>query len=237
MIEETQKLKEFCFKVGADLVGIADFSLYLKSVALPPEEFKVFPVAISIAVKLDDDIINDIEGSPTISYADHYREVNKRLDNIAMTVRGYLLSMGCNATVIEASKITDEKNLCGIVSHKALARLGGLGWQGKSLLIVNPHIGPRFRLATILTDKRLVYDSPLKNRCGSCVLCFKHCPAKAIKNVGTKSYYQSREEAVDLKKCYNKLLEFKATKGIEATVCGVCVKVCPYGRKYKEKIK
>ena len=49
-------------------------------------------------------------------------------------------------------------DLFGNISHKAVARTEGIGWQGKSLLIVSPQYGPRIRLATVLTDMPLEPD-------------------------------------------------------------------------------
>ncbi len=230
MQPQTENLKKFCLKAGAHLAKIADLKEYVCSFG-EEQIIKPFSYALSIAVKLCDEIIEEIEDCPTSAYADHYREINKTLDHIAEKVSGYIKEMGYNSVVIPASKVVDEKNLCGHVSHKAIARLAGVGWQGKSLLIVNPSIGPRFRLVTVLTDMPLIPDKPLKNCCRGCILCTRHCPAQAIKNVKTENYYGERDDAVDLQKCYEKLLEFKSREGIGATVCGVCIKVCPYGRK------
>ncbi len=234
MSQQTEDLKKFCLSVGADFVGIADMALLEPDDFTRLEENVKYPYALSIAIRLDDKIINEIESCPTKDYADHYREVNKRLDEVADKVAKHILASGFKAFIIPASKIVDEKNLTGTLSHKAIARLAGIGWQGKSLLIINPFIGPRFRLVTILTDMPLEPDKPIKNRCGGCILCYKHCPAGAIKNVNTDTYYPSREETIDLQKCYQKLLNFKMMDGVNATVCGVCVKVCPYGRRKKQ---
>lgn len=227
-----KKLKENCYLQGADFVGIADIKEYKDTLnLLDTQLIEKFPFAISIAVRLDDKILEEIVDCPTTKYDDHYREVNQKLDKIATRVCDYIKSLNHNTFHIEASKVVDEKNLGGTISHKAIARLAGIGWQGKSLLIINPEIGPRFRLVTVLTDMPLACDKPLKNRCGKCTLCTKHCPANAILNVNTDSYYANRQDAIDLFKCYQKLLSFKELSGINATVCGVCVSVCPFGRK------
>ena len=116
------------------------------------------------------------------------------------------------------------------VSHRAVGRLAGLGWVGKSLMLVNPDYGPRFRMASVLTDMPLTPDNPLENRCGNCRLCAEACVAGAVKDTGTDAYYEKRSEAVDMDKCVAVLKEFKARPEIAAMVCGVCVKVCPYGQ-------
>ena len=59
----------------------------------------------------------------------------------------------------------------------------GLGWIGKSCHLINPKVGPRLRLTTVLTDALLPPDPPLPNRCGSCTRCRNACPAHAIHGV------------------------------------------------------
>lgn len=216
-----EEIKNFLFSQGAFAVGIADVRAFNLS----------YERAVSFCLRLDDSIIDSIGSTPTPEYADHYREINKKIDEISERLVNFLEEFGYQAKLIPASKILDDKELLGELSHKAVARIAGIGWQGKSLLIINPNIGPRFRLGTVLTNAKIEPDSPIKNRCGRCTECTKACPSGAIKNVSTKDYYKDREEAIDLKKCYEKTLYFKSLDGIGATICGVCVKVCPWGRK------
>lgn len=214
-------IKNFLFSQGVFAVGAADIQSFNLS----------YERAISFCLRLDDKIIDNIVSTPTPEYADHYRDINKKIDEISERLVNFLRKSGYKAKLIPASKIIDEKELLGELSHKTMARLAGIGWQGKSLLIINPNIGPRFRLGTVLTDAMIEPDSPIENRCGSCMECTKACPAEAIKNVSTKDYYKDRDEAIDIKKCYEKTLYFKSLYGIGATICGVCIKVCPWGRK------
>ena len=109
--------------------------------------------------------------------------------------------------------------------------MAGLGWQGKSLLLINPDYGPRIRLATVLTDAPLEADSPLKNLCGECTLCRDACPAGAIKGVRTDDHYKNRDEALYFSRCVEKLVgEFSKLPNVGAPICGVCINVCPFGR-------
>ena len=44
-------------------------------------------------------------------------------------------------------------------------------------------------------------------------------------------HYASREEALDFQKCTDKLVnEFKQLPLIDKPICGICIKVCPWGR-------
>lgn len=218
---------------GADLIGIADLAPFKKGWQVVPHNLLMpFTCAVSIAVHLEGDVIDRIDNKPTVEYADHYRAVNKALDGITKNISDYVVGKGFRAQPIPASFIADEKDLLGNVSHKAVARMAGIGWQGRSLLIVSPRFGPRIRLATVLTDMPLAPDGPLKNHCGACTECSKACPAAAIRGVSPAGdWYESREEALSFTRCVDQTLQFKTLPGIDARICGVCVRVCPFGKK------
>ncbi|NVM56622.1 MAG: epoxyqueuosine reductase, partial [Desulfobacterales bacterium] len=149
-----------------------------------------------------------------------------------------LKSHGFNSLPIPASQVLDEKGWYGAISHKAVGRLAGLGWQGKSLLLVNSQYGPGIRLVTVLTDAPLKIDGPIKNRCGECMLCRDACPAGAIKGVGTKWHYKNRREALYLSRCAGKLVgDFSKLPNVGAPICGICIKVCPYVRENAKPAK
>jgi epoxyqueuosine reductase QueG len=231
-MELTEELKRAARKAGADLVGVADLGPFKAEPSiLPPHVLERFTNAVSIAVRLDDTIIDGIEGAPTPEYVRHYWAVNAALDGVTARLVRWTRRRGFSALAIPASRIEDETNLLGSISHKAVARLAGLGWQGKSLLIVSPQYGPRIRLSTLMTDMPLSADTPLKNRCGACTECARACPAAAIKNIGVKDRYQTREQALYFSRCVKQTLLFKAGPGIGTRVCGVCVKVCPFGER------
>lgn len=231
-MEQTERLKAFAEEVGADIVGIADLVPFKEErwMVTPQDLLLPYTKAVSVAVHLDDTIIDVIKDVPTPDYAQHYRDVNVRLDGITALIAASIGEYGFKATAIPASEIKDENNFLGAISHKAVARMAGIGWQGKSLLIVNPQYGPRIRLATVITDMPLTPDKPIKNRCGTCEECAKACPVSAIRNVSTDSRYESRDIALHLERCVNRTTEVKAMPGIGVRACGVCVRACPFGR-------
>jgi epoxyqueuosine reductase len=231
-MSDSPDIKTFAIASGADLAGIADLGPFKQGwTVLPPDLLAPYTYAVSVAVRLDDTVINAIEKGPTVAYADHYRDANVRLDGITARIVRWITERGHRASAVPASSITDETNLLGGISHKAVARMAGIGWQGKSLLIISPRFGPRIRLATVLTDMPLPADQPLKNRCGTCRECSKACPASAIKNISTQDRYESREDALHFGRCVEMTLHFKELPGIGARICGVCVKVCPFGKR------
>jgi len=66
-----------------------------------------------------------------------------------------LESHGSKSFPVPASQIIDEEKLLGVFSNKMAAHLAGLGWIGKSCLLVTPEAGPRARWATVLTQAAL----------------------------------------------------------------------------------
>ncbi len=226
----TENIKSKIIELGGDLIGVADTTPLERLTLHPPDLLTPFPRAISIAIRLPGAVFEQINDHPTPTYASVYRTANLMLDQIALLIANTLQKDGFNSLPIPAAGSWDRENQYGAISHKAVGRMAGLGWQGKSLLLVNPRYGPRIRLVTVLTDSLLNVDGPIENGCGQCTLCRDACPAGAIKGVPTKDHYKSREEAIDLQLCTQKLNEFSKLPGVEATICGICIRVCPFGR-------
>jgi epoxyqueuosine reductase len=230
-MELTNRLKTATLQEGADLVGIADIELLKKEPnPMPAGTLDRFQCAISVAVHLDDAIVDTIRGGPTPEYVQHYKDINLRLDELVLRIAPRIEEWGYSAMPIPPSKIEDTVKLLGSIPHRAVAHLAGIGWQGKSLLLISPQFGPRIRLATVFTSMHLVSDKPIANRCGHCTECFNACPVSAIKNVSTRDHYQNRDEAIDLKRCAEQNFKFRADPKIGAATCGVCVQACPFGK-------
>lgn len=216
---------------GASLVQIADIDL-LKGIETEPADLlDGYSRGVSIAICLSHDIMDNIVDQPTPLYASHYGRVNQLLDELAIRTTNLLQSAGFHAVPIPASMILDANNWTSFVSHKAVAIAAGIGWQGKSLLVINPTYGPRIRLVTVLTDAAIETDEPLKNRCGICMLCKDHCPAQAILGTSTDSHYARRSDAIDLDRCVYQVRDvFSKIPNVVPLICGVCIKVCPWGK-------
>ncbi|MGA8832431.1 MAG: 4Fe-4S double cluster binding domain-containing protein, partial [Desulfomonilaceae bacterium] len=193
--------------------------------------------AVSIGVRLADGVLDAIEDRPTPIYQQHYLKTNLLLDDIALRVSQYIQARGSKTLPIPASQLLEKENWTSYISHKAVAIAAGLGWQGKSLLVISQDFGPRIRLVTILTDAAIKPDHPQKNRCGRCSLCSDACPVGAIKNVNTSSHYSSRDEAIHFDRCLARVLENSSRPLIESPICGVCIRACPWGKTRKRKVK
>lgn len=231
------QVKDFARQCGADLVGIADLALLDGIQTEPVDLLKGYRRAVSIGVRLADGVLDAIEDRPTPIYQQHYLKTNLLLDDIALRVSQYIQARGSKTLPIPASQLLDKENWTSYISHKAVAIAAGLGWQGKSLLVISQDFGPRIRLVTILTDAAIKPDHPQKNRCGRCSLCSDACPVGAIKNVNTSSHYSSRDEAIHFDRCLARVLENSSRPFIESPICGVCIRACPWGKTRKRKVK
>lgn len=138
---------------------------------------------------------------------------------------------GYKAFPVPASEITNEEENKSLISHKSVARCAGLGWIGKSLLLISDDHGPRVRLATVLTDMPLEAGTPMKNRCGDCKNCIESCIVNALKDNKFEKFPDKRENSLDVERCARKLEEFASNKKIGKMVCGICIKACPHSKK------
>lgn len=205
---------------GADLVGFCQLN-HAPILSLPNHRF-----AVLIAVKLSDAVLATIEGAPSFVYFQHYRAANALLDQIAFRVSREIEKEGFSALPVAASQSLGKNNpYCGVIPHKTVAVLAGLGFVGKSGLFLSEKYGSKVRLATILTDFPLQAELPvIQNGCGDCTLCQKACPADAIYGALPTA---DGERNFDAEKCSRYMKEHFQDVG-RGSVCGVCIKVCPY---------
>ena len=117
----------------------------------------------------------------------------------------------------------------GPLLEKPIAAAAGLGWQGKSTILIEPKRGTWSFLANIVTTLDLPADTPAKDRCGSCTRCIDACPTGAI-----HAPYQ-----LDATKCISYLtiehdgpipLEYREAIGDRIYGCDTCLDVCPWNK-------
>ncbi len=106
-----------------------------------------------------------------------------------------------------------------------------LAGSKKSCLLITPDHGPRVRWVSILTDAPLhPTGSPIEPQCGDCTACVDICPQHAFTG---RIFYKDepRKARFDAAACDGYFREMKKKKSV--AVCGLCLYVCPYGRKSK----
>jgi epoxyqueuosine reductase QueG len=230
-------IEEFAREQGADFLGIADLSPARNFILEQGgEEIAQYPRAISIGIVLLNSIVDQLphsfEPSVAVNYRHHaYDVINLRLDFISSRLSSLLQKNGYQALPIPASERYDDDRICAVFSHKLAAHLAGLGWIGKSCLLVTEEAGPRVRWATVLTDAPLkAADEPRKDRCGSCTECVDICPVSAFTGRSFRED-EPREVRYDARKCEQYFEDMEKSDMIP--VCGLCLYACPYGIKKK----
>ena len=123
--------------------------------------------------------------------------------------------------------------LGGLVNTPSLAGKAGMGWQGRSGLLITPKYGPRVRLAPIFIEHKYFDYTDNQNHkwiedyCEICQICEKKCPTNAINNKKTVNIDNvpgvgTIRTCIDREKCFE---YFYKTLG-----CSICVKVCPFSK-------
>ena len=190
--------------------------------------FKGLENAVSMVFRLSDAVIDQIEDSPTHTYFQHYRTMNAYIDSVTLKLVTVLMEKGYRAAAVPASQSVE--GLSGIYSHKKAAVSAGLGYIGKSCLFISDKYGPRVRLGTVFTDAPLeTVNFVQESKCNDCDICARRCGAMAIKNVNYRDGMK-REEIFDAKACSDYMKD-KFKKIGRGAVCGVCMRVCPKGKK------
>jgi epoxyqueuosine reductase len=235
-MEMNQRLHETARTWGADFFGVADLSPARDAIlAQGGPVMAAYPRGISVGIVLMHAIVDQLpqraDRAVAIGYRQHsYEVINQRLDLITSNLSSLLQREGHRALPVPAARRVDGERLCAAFSHKLTAHLAGLGWIGKSCLLVTPQVGPRVRWSTVLTDAPLAATGgPLEERCGACQQCVEICPAQAFTGQPFRAE-EPRESRFDAGRCDRYFAEMKAADP-ETAVCGLCLYVCPYGRR------
>ncbi len=228
------QLENRAMDMGARFFGVADLTEAQETIVEQGGDFlAAFHRSISLGIALNDSIVDQLSRHQEVGVArtyDYlYYTVNQSLDRIALHLSSILNANGFQTLLIPASDTIDTKKVHGLFSHKLSARLAGLGWIGPSCLLITPELGPRARWVTILTDALLEASNPIPNQCGECQKCVEACPPKAFTG---RPFDPSefREDRFNVQRCIDYRIHLK-NKVTGVRVCGMCVHVCPVGRR------
>jgi epoxyqueuosine reductase len=117
----------------------------------------------------------------------------------------------------------------GPILERDQAAAAGIGWHGKSTMLLNRELGTWFFLAEILTTLEFAPDASQPNRCGTCTRCIAACPTGAI----------TAPHDLDARRCISYLtielkgsipLELRPLIGNRIYGCDDCLDACPWNR-------
>ncbi len=134
-----------------------------------------------------------------------------------------------------AAHLTERGHRVGVLADdsrlvdRAAAVRAGIGWWGKSSMVLVPGAGPWVLIGSVATDASLDLDAPTDRSCGSCVACIPACPTNAIVADGV----------IDARRCLAHLLqapgvipvEFRTAVGDRLYGCDDCLTACPPGNR------
>ncbi|MGE5356719.1 MAG: tRNA epoxyqueuosine(34) reductase QueG [Deltaproteobacteria bacterium] len=117
------------------------------------------------------------------------------------------------------------------VLERSWARKSGLGWIGKSSMLINKKAGTFFFLSELVLNIELEYNNlQVTDHCGKCRKCIESCPTNAINENGY---------IIDAGKCISYLTienknpipqHFKDKMNNYVFGCDICQLVCPWNK-------
>lgn len=228
---DNMKLREELFNVlkenGAALAGVGDLTDLVCDRRT---------IGVSVAVPVPAHIVEDLKTAPTKEYYEMYRILNNRLNRIVEAGEEFLCRHGYDAHANTTGRTTLDENWCSALPHKTVATRAGLGWIGKSCLLVTKEYGSAVRISSLVTDAPLPVSEPVtESQCGACTKCVKSCPGQALTGALWKAG-MPREELFRKEICKKAQTErMEAATGICTDLCGLCFAVCPYTQRYFQK--
>lgn len=225
MKDITTESRDFLLDKGADLVGFAELSNI---------EDVDYPYAISVGIKVPQEIVEGIYDGPTAEYYQAYTNINRKLDELVREGAAFLQSQNFKAQAQTTDLVVTQPDNRTKLPHKTSALRAGLGWIGKNNLLITPQYGGAVRLSTILTDAPINANSqPFASLCGDCTVCFTVCPAQSIKGNDWKQG-MDRDDMIDMRACeaMANQLSGKNFGNPSATICGLCFAKCPFTQRY-----
>ncbi len=219
----SSRIRDVLGEQGAACAGFADIS----GLALPIA--RKYPFGICFAIRHSDEAVNQLPEDEL--WNSTVPLLTEKAGRIYQAIQELLESWGYHFSRVPTNTRVDQLPDPGEeLPQKTLATLSGLGWIGKSTLLISPTYGPRTRLGALVTDMPLETDAPVvESRCGNCRACVDICPVHAITgNAWTQATPRSR--LIDVRRCYDHLWSTKDVTG-RRQVCGLCLKVCPVGQK------
>lgn len=227
MIEDIgTELKQILIKEGASLVGFGDISELVKG---QKDNMKY---GISVVVRMTPNIVKDIQNGPSEEYYFEYKRLNLLLDHLVIVGATFLKEKGFKALAQTTKSVKEFGNYRTLFPHKSFATRSGIGWIGKCALLVTEEYGSAIRISSILTNALLVVSKPINHaKCGSCMVCVNACPAGAASGQEW-DLVKDRDEFFNPVLCRKQARERAKKIGIEETICGKCIQICPYTQRY-----
>ena len=215
--EASRHLKDKATEFGADIVGICEIE--------PTDVYRGRVVTEKYAIAVGQRMRwREFQVVPSRESAIECLRVYYTLGETVIKLATYLRSIGY-ACKIE-HPIGDSDLL-----HIPIGLKAGFGELGRHGSIINPTLGPLFRMGSVATSIPLAIDHPIDagiaKFCDACRACRKFCPADAIPDERTpeagKDHLGYDRYVIDTGRCFPYFAKH--------SYCSICLPVCAYNHK------
>ncbi len=151
------------------------------------------------------------------TWSDRYEELRTKLDELGRRLGGEY------RVLVDANQHVDRE---------AAAR-AGVGFYGKSTMLITRRYGSWVVLGTLVTDVEIEATPPLDLDCGSCTLCIDACPTGALDEPGVLdstrclSYWTQSPRPIPG--------EYREPLADQVYGCDICQDVCPWNRGVEKR--
>ncbi len=210
-------LKEQALAFGADIVGICAIE--------PSDVYQGRTVTEKYAVAVGQRMRwREFQVVPSRESAIECLRVYYTLGETVIQLAAHVRALGYACTV--EHPIGDSDLL-----HIPIGLKAGFGELGRHGSIINPTLGPLFRMGSVATSVELTVDRPIDagiaKFCDACRACRKYCPADAIPDERSPEagvdHLGYPRYVVDTGRCF----PYFATHNY----CSICLPVCVYNHK------
>ncbi|MEO5674125.1 MAG: reductive dehalogenase domain-containing protein [Chitinophagales bacterium] len=215
--EASGLLKEKALEFGADIVGICEIE--------PSDIYKgktvneKFAIAVGQRMKW-----KEFQVVPSPASAIECLRIYYTLGETVIKLAAYIRSIGYTCKVEHPIGDSD-------ILHIPIGLKAGFGELGRHGSIINPKLGPLFRMGSVITSIPMQIDHPIDAGiaafCDKCKACRIYCPAKAIPDHRSpeagKDHLGNDRYQIDTGKCFPYFAKYD--------YCSVCLPVCVYNHK------
>lgn len=202
---------------GVNFIKVVDISM------LPEKENRGYNVAILIGIVLSPDYILRLSTENKVDHSE-FGEKEHCAGELAEWTADFIIAKGYKAFAQSDRNLIhgffEETTKTTPLPHKKIAILSGLGWIGKSNLLVTKEYGSALCMCTVLTNAPLPTESRpiIMPKCGECTVCKDICPTSVIHGT-TWEPDMNRDLIVDVYNCAG---------------CLKCLVSCPWTQKYMD---
>jgi len=215
--DASDHLKAKALECGADIVGICEIE--------PSDVYRGRTVTERFAVAVGQRMRwREFQVVPSRASAIECLRVYYTLGETVIQLAAHVRSLGYECKI--EHPIGDSDLL-----HVPIGLKAGFGELGRHGSIINPRLGPLFRMGSVATSIDLAIDHPIDagiaKFCDTCRACRKYCPPQAIPDErspeGGKDHLGYDRYVVDTGRCFPYFAKH--------SYCSICLPVCVYNHK------